>query len=43
MFSIFELTNLTLGGNYEILFEVQTNDTFPVLTDFGWDNFSATS
>ena len=43
MFSIFELTNLTLGGNYEILFEVQTNDTFPVLTDFGWDNFSATA
>ena len=43
MFSIFELTNLTQGGNYEILYEVETNDTFPVPTDIGWDNFSATS
>ena len=43
MFSTFELTNLTQGENYEILFEIETNDTIPLPTDLGWDNFSATS
>jgi len=43
MFSTFELTNLTQGENYEILLEVETNDTIPLPTDLGWDNFSATS
>ncbi len=41
MFSTFELTNLTQGDDYYILFEIETNDTIPIPVDVGWDNFTA--
>mgnify|MGYP003732174183 CR=1 FL=1 len=43
MFSTFELTNLTQGDDYEILFEINTNDTIPIPVDLGWDNFTASN